>query len=188
MPLFKEYMKMDCPVVVIPGHGNSGPAHWQSIWQSRNPLWQRMRVDNWDNAECDEWVSAIERRVTELGPETLIVAHSLGCLALVHWASRTSQRIRGALFVGVPDPASPVYPASTSIGFTPLPMQRLTFHSTLVTSTDDPYGSALYARACAQAWGSLYVEAGPRGHLNSDSGLGDWLEGYKLLEKLGRIE
>ena len=179
---------MYCPVVVIPGHGNSGPTHWQSIWQSRNPIWQRLSVNDWDNAVRDEWVLAIDRQVSELGPETLVVAHSLGCLALVHWANFTSQRIRGALLVAPPDPESPAYPASTSIGFTPLPMQKLPFRSTLVASTDDPYGTAFYARACAQAWGSIYVEAGPCGHLNSESGLGDWSEGYKLLEILGSGE
>jgi hypothetical protein len=145
-----------------------------------------MHVENWDHAVCDEWVLAIERQVSELGPGALVVAHSLGCLALVHWAVRTTQRIQGALLAGVPDPKSPVYPAASSIGFAPLPMQRLPFRSTLVTSTDDPYGSAPYARTCAMAWGSLYVEAGPRGHLNADSGLGDWPQGYRLLEQLSR--
>lgn len=133
-------------------------------------------------------MSAIDLQVSELGSETLVVAHSLGCLALVHWATYSSQQIRGALLVAPPDPESPVYPASASIGFTPLPMQKLPFRSTVVSSTDDPYGTALYARACAQAWGSLYVEAGPCGHLNSESGLGDWAEGYRLLERLGSGE
>lgn len=175
---------MDCPVLVIPGHGNSGPAHWQSIWQASSPRWHRLEVEDWDHAICDDWVSAIHRQVAELGPDTLIVAHSLGCLALVHWAARQAQQIRGALLVAVPDPSAPAFPASTSIGFTPLPLQPLPFRSTLVTSTDDPYGSASYARACADAWGSKFVEAGARGHLNSSSGLGDWPEGYKLLQEL----
>lgn len=175
---------MDYPVLVIPGHGNSGPAHWQSIWQASNPNWRRLQVDNWDHVVCNDWVSAIDRQLEELGSTTLVVAHSLGCLALVHWAARQSRTIRGALLVAVPDPAAAAFPASASIGFTPLPLQPLWFRSTVVTSTDDPYGSASYARACANAWRSAFVEAGARGHLNSDSGLGDWSDGYKLLETL----
>mgnify|MGYP000182071266 CR=1 FL=1 len=31
-------------------------------------------------------------------------------------------------------------------------------------------------------WGSRLIDAGPRGHLNSDSGLGDWPEGHALLQ------
>lgn len=175
---------MDRPVLVIPGHGNSGPAHWQSIWQAGRPRWHRLQVEDWDHAVCSDWMAAIDRQTAELGPDTLIVAHSLGCLAVVHWAARHAQPIRGALLVAVPDPAGPVFPAATSIGFTPLPSRQLPFRSTIVASTDDPYGSAAYARACANAWGSGFVEAGARGHLNADSGLGAWPEGYRLLEAL----
>ena len=177
---------MNCPVLIIPGHGSSGPNHWQSIWQARQPHWRRIQVADWDHAVCDDWVRAIKQEVAELGPDTLIVAHSLGCLALVHWANREAQPIQGALLVAAPDPAAPIFPSADSIGFTPLPMQRLPFRSTLIASTDDPYASASYARACADAWASQYIETGPRGHLNSASGLGDWPEGYKLLEGLSR--
>ncbi|WP_174364720.1 alpha/beta hydrolase, partial [uncultured Caballeronia sp.] len=40
------------------------------------------------------------------------------------------------------------------------------------------------ARACAAAWGSKWIDAGARGHLNAQSGLGDWADGLKLVEKL----
>jgi predicted alpha/beta hydrolase family esterase len=36
----------------------------------------------------------------------------------------------------------------------------------------------------AQAWGSGFVDAGARGHLNGDSGLADWPEGRALLDAL----
>ena len=175
---------MDCPVLIVPGHGNSGPTHWQSLWQARNPHWQRLQVNDWDHAVCDEWVAALDRHLSAMGPDTVVVAHSLGCLAVVHWAARHARPLRGALLVAVPDPAAAAYPAADSIGFTPLPQKPLPFRSTVVTSTDDPYGSAAYARACANAWGSGYVEMGPRGHLNAASGLGEWAEGFGLLDAL----
>ena len=31
-------------------------------------------------------------------------------------------------------------------------------------------------------WGSRLIDAGARGHLNADSGLGDWPEGHALLQ------
>lgn len=184
MPLHTKEIHMDCPVLVIPGHGDSGPAHWQSIWQARSPHWHRLQVEDWNHAVCNDWVAAIDQQLQALGPTTLVVAHSLGCLALVHWAARHARPIRGALLVAVPDPSAAAFPAADSIGFTPLPLQPLSFRSTVVTSTNDPYGSASYARACATAWRSEFVEAGARGHLNSDSGLGDWPDGHKLLEAL----
>ena len=180
-----EILRMHCPVLVVPGIGNSGPTHWQSIWQARQPEWHRLQVEDWDRAACDDWVSALERQVASRGKDTVIVAHSLGCLAVAHWAVRHAAQIRGALLVAVPDPAAPAYPATAAFGFSPLPAKRLLFSSTIVASSDDPYGSLGHARACAHTWGSRLVEVGPRGHLNADSALGDWPEGYRLLEKLG---
>jgi uncharacterized protein len=174
---------MMSPVLIVPGIGNSGPSHWQSLWQARRPEWHRLQVKDWDHVVCDDWVSAIGRHVASLGPDTVIVAHSLGCLAVIHWAAREGKKIRGAMLVAVPDPASAVFPAASAIGFSPVPLKKLAFPSTVVASTDDPYGSAPYARVCSKAWGANYVEAGPCGHLNSQSGLGDWPFGLELLEQ-----
>ena len=40
------------------------------------------------------------------------------------------------------------------------------------------------AREVAAAWGSEFVDAGPLGHLNADSGLGDWPEAHERLKRL----
>lgn len=175
---------MHCPVLIVPGHGNSGPAHWQSLWQARHPSWRRLHVNDWEHAVRDEWVAALDRHLEVIDSPPLVVAHSLGCLVLVHWAALHSRPLRGAMLVAVPDPAAPAYPTVDSVGFTPVPHQYLPFSSMVVTSTDDPYGSAEYAQACASAWGSAYVEIGPRGHVNAASGLGEWTEGYLLLAAL----
>jgi uncharacterized protein len=175
---------MDYPVLVVPGIGNSGPTHWQTLWQATHPDWQRLAVGDWDRVVCDDWVSAIERQVASRRNESVIVAHSLGCLAVVHWAARHAYRIRGALLVAVPDPAAPAFPRTAASGFAPLPLEQLPFPTIVVTSTNDPYGSEDHARACAAAWGSELVEVGARGHLNADSNLGLWPEGFRLLETL----
>ena len=44
-------------------------------------------------------------------PDTLIAAHSLGCLLVAHWLARTSVRIAGALLVAIPDPERRQLPA-----------------------------------------------------------------------------
>jgi predicted alpha/beta hydrolase family esterase len=179
-----EIWQMDYPVLVVPGIGNSGPLHWQSVWQAAHPDWQRLAVEDWDYVVCDDWVSAIERQLAANGRETVIAAHSLGCLAVVHWAARYARKIRGVLLVAVPDPASPAFPRVAASGFAPLPSERLPFPTTVVSSTNDPYGSVDHARTCAAAWGSELVEVGAKGHLNADSNLGNWPEGFRLLEKM----
>jgi len=68
--------------------------------------------------------------------------------------------------------------------WSPVPLQRLPFASVLVGSQNDPYCSAARARQFADAWGSRWIDAGERGHLNADSGLGDWAEGQQELQAL----
>ncbi|RQS59862.1 serine hydrolase family protein [Burkholderia sp. Bp8963] len=177
---------MDPRVLIVPGHGNSGATHWQSIWEVTKPgLWCRMQVADWDHVVCSEWVAAIDRDVRALGPDTIIVAHSLGCLAAAHWAANHAVAIRGALFVAVPDPSAPVFPGALCIGFSRVPLARLPFHSIVVASDDDPYASIGFAQSCADAWGSDFLNAGARGHLNGASQLEDWIDGYRLLQRFG---
>jgi len=52
------------------------------------------------------------------------------------------------------------------------------------TANDDPYADFTFARRVAAAWGSELVDAGARGHLNAESGLDDWPEGRRLLDRL----
>lgn len=175
---------MTHPILIVPGIGNSGPGHWQSLWQARLPRAERLQVPDWDRVACDDWVAALARHVQALGADTTIVAHSLGCLTVAHWAARYGVKIRGALLVAVPDPAAAAFPTTETSGFTPVPTQRLPFPAIVVSSTNDPYGSIGYARGCAEQWGSPLVDIGPRGHVNADSGLGDWPAGLALLEQL----
>jgi len=63
-----------------------------------------------------------------------------------------------------------------------VPTSRFAFPSTVVASSDDPYGSAAHAAALAAAWGSHFVDIGPCGHINADSKLGDWPQGWALLQ------
>lgn len=171
-------------VLVVPGIGNSGPSHWQSLWQSSHPNWRRLIVENWDKVECDDWVSALERQLVNAPANTLLVAHSLGCLAVAHWAEQSGKKIGGALLVAVPDPEAPSFPRGAAHGFSPLPLVSLRFPTVVVCSTDDPYGSVDHGRECANAWGSEFVEVGAKGHLNAESNRGAWPEGLNLLARM----
>ncbi len=174
---------MQGKVFIVPGIGNSGPDHWQSRWQEAHPHWQRLAVADWHHVACDDWVAALDRQIGDAGPDCLVVAHSLGCLAVANWARARTPCIRGALLVAVPGPAVPAFPAAAT-GFAPLPLQPLPFPSIVVGSSNDPYDNTGHGRRCAEAWGSRFVAAGQRGHLNAQSGLGAWPDGLALLQSL----
>lgn|SRR5512139_3906184 len=174
---------MSTTVLTFPGIGNSGPQHWQSLWEQSNPEFVRISQRDWDNPVCEEWASVLESTVRRIGSPVVVVAHSLACLAVAHWAAKAHSPIKAALLVAVPNPDGRSFPAE-AIGFAPLPKQRFSFPSIVVASTDDPYGSLAHAEACASAWGSRLVSIGAAGHINASSGLGQWLEGYALLQQL----
>lgn len=173
-------------VLIVPGTGNSSAAHWQSMWQGDDPgAFMRIALpqDEWDSPTCDRWLAAIADGVNALGADTVLLAHSLGCLAVARWAAASEVRVRGAFMVAPPDPLGPAFPASAA-SFAPAPLRRLPCPSIVAASSNDRYASIAYARRCALTWGSRLYEAGAKGHLSDGDGLGAWPEGRALLEEL----
>lgn len=175
--------ELPASVLIIPGIGDSGPDHWQTRWQAQFHCCRRVEQHDWDNPSCDHWLQRLDQEIRATGPQSVLVAHSLGCLLVAHWAARFSGTVKGALLVAVPDPHGANFPAQAR-GFTPLPQEPLPFPSILVASADDPYSDPRFARVCASSWGSRLVDVGAKGHINSDSGLDDWPQGQSLLRAL----
>jgi hypothetical protein len=174
--------EMHPPVLIIPGIGNSGADHWQSRWLESDPRCRRVEQRDWDNPELTAWLEGLDFAL-ERAPGAVLVAHSLGCLLVAHWASRTSRKPAGALLVAVPDPSSAAFPRQAR-GFSPVPLRPFSFPSVVVASSNDPYASPAFSLQCASAWGSRHVAAGALGHINAASGLGEWPAGRLLLESL----
>ena len=174
---------MSDPVLILPGLGNSGPQHWQTLWEQAHPDFLRVVQKSWDHPVCADWVAAIEGAVRRAGPESVLVAHSLACLAVAHWASAAHAPIKAAMLVAVPNSQRESFPKEAQ-GFAETPTTPFDFPSLVVASTDDPYGSAENAERLARAWGSDYRCLGAFGHINANSGLGDWPEGFGLLKRL----
>jgi len=82
--------------------------------------------------------------------------------------------------VSVPDPRSQAFPQEAR-GFAGPPAGKLRMPSLILASSDDPFGTIGYQRERAEVWGSGLVEIGAAGHVNGQSGLGDWPLGRSLL-------
>jgi predicted alpha/beta hydrolase family esterase len=169
--------------LVLAGIYNSGPDHWQSLWQQSDSRLTKLEHTSWDHPDRFIWVSELEEGVRKLGPETVLIAHSLACLMVVHWAACTKLHVQGALLVSVPDPEGRSFPEDAR-NFGGLPLKRLPFPSTLVSSDNDPYGTPEHMVKCAEAWGSRFVPLSGLGHINAESGLGAWPYGRALLEQV----
>ena len=89
-------------------------------------------------------------------------------------------RIQGALLVA---PADPERRAVLS-DFAPVPYQKLPYRNVLVASSNDPYCPIRLAGAYARAWCSELVRIQDGGHINLESGHGEWPLGLALLQSL----
>lgn len=176
-------------VLVLPGYQNSGRGHWQTRWEALDPAFVRVQMPDWERVERDAWCRALDAAVAAAGSPVVFAAHSLGCLTAAFWATQYAsaaqlEKVVGALLVAVPDPSEAHFPRDAR-GFAPVPLTHLPFASIVVASSDDPYGGVPFSQTCANAWGSRWIDIGPRGHINADSGLGDWDEGRRWLAGLG---
>lgn len=174
-------------VLTVPGLGNSGPGHWQTLWEQSRGDTARAELGMWESPRRNAWVTKLDQAVRTADAPIILVAHSLGCLAVAWWAELSGQTwgwpVAGALLVAPPDVDRSN--ACTEIrGFAPSPRIALPFPSILVASEDDPYASPQRSFDMAREWGSHFVEIGPHGHINAESDLGLWHEGQALLDRL----
>jgi prephenate dehydrogenase len=183
-----ELVKRDVAhtVLVVPGWLNSGPQHWQTLWEQQNPIFLRVQQKDWDTPHKNWWLDRISAEVRQAPGPIVFAAHSLGCLAIAHWAASEpvlAGKIKGALLVAPADVDRKDSPREL-LDFAPVPRNPLPFPTIVVASNNDPYLAPDRAREIARAWGSRFVDVGSAGHINGDSGVGDWPEGKRLLRHL----
>ena len=168
--------------VIVPGVGNSGDAHWQTRWEAD---WGRQATRiapaSWDEPEVGNWCDALAAAVARMSPPTVLVAHSLGCLAVTEWLTRYAPAVAGAFLVAPPDPRGAAFPAGAAPSFVSLTPRPLPVPAVAIVSADDPYCAPAAAYGLAAEWDVPVIAIGALGHVNSDSGLGDWPAGRDLL-------
>lgn len=193
---------MNIRVLILPGWQNSGPGHWQSRWVCEHGF-ERVEQHDWQRPLRGDWITRLETEMLlnsehsayitsgldakngdELLPDTVLVAHSLGCHLVAAWAavSRSTGRIRGALLVAPPDCEQVDFPVELHSWRRPV-WQRLPFPSLCVSSSNDPFDPHRRAPMMAAYWGSEHISLGHYGHINAQAGLGDWPAGLAMLRQ-----
>lgn len=166
--------------LTVPGWAGSGPAHWQSHWERELDGTARVEMPRWFEPRRAEWLEALERAVAATSTPPVLIAHSLGCLAVAHWAAGSRLPVRGALLVAPADLDRAECPEFLR-EFAPVPRARLPFPSHVVASDSDRHSTLARSVQIANAWGSTLTVLEGAGHINVDSGHGPWPEGRALL-------
>lgn len=166
----------------LPGWTNSGPQHWQTLWERLDPRITRVEQASWDFPELADWRARALEAITSSAEPTVLVGHSLGAILIAHLAEHAPRNVVGALLVAPPDLEAPTAPTEVR-GFRAT-FAKLPFPATLIVSSDDQYSSLAASRRLGATLGAELVEAGPKGHLNTDSRLGTWGFGWERLRRL----
>lgn len=171
-------------VLILPGWQNSGPQHWQSLWERKHG-YVRVQQHDWDRPLRGDWLMQLEEAVLSRDEPVVLVAHSLGCILTAAWTahSKNTHRVKGALLVAPGDVEAPdISPMLWS--WSPISLARLPFQSVLLGSRNDPYCAFERAALFAHCWGSQFMDYGDCGHINAESGLASWPEGHVLLQDM----
>lgn len=183
----------EADMLFIPGLGGSGADHWQTRWRQRLSTGRAVEQDDWDNARRDAWADRIAAEIAArpTGKPVVLVAHSLGVIALMHALQMLAKKqaagtlsahdIRGALLVSPPSERTLRETAGIDESFLPVPRDPLTFPSLLIASRNDPWATYEEMEGMALDWGAQIMDAGEAGHINAESGHGPWPEGLMRL-------
>ena len=178
--------------LIVPGWQGSADAHWQSHWQRSLPNSARVEQADWLTPKREDWVAELQRSIASDPRPTILIAHSLGCITVAHWAAQAPveslRRVRAALLVAPADVERANCPPALQ-NFAPIPQHSLPFPSQLVGSDNDTAASAARAIEMARDWGSDVSILSGAGHINVKSGHQRWEQGFAYLYRLqNRIE
>lgn len=177
----------DPAILLVPGLGGSGPGHWQTLWEQELDSAATVDLGDWEKPHRNTWVNKLNLAIHRANRPVILVAHSLGCLAIAWWAHyerpERSNPVVGALLVAPPE--ADFFPRDERLNpFAPVPVDPLPFDSILVASRNDPWMNFHTAAWLAGHWQSDLIDLGDAGHINADSGLGLWHEGLQILDRL----
>lgn len=171
-------------ILTVPGLNGSGPTHWQTLWESQMPNAVRVEQADWDNPRLAPWMETLLAAI-DAHPGSIVVAHSLGCVLVARTVEAHPEiDVKAAMLVTPPDADAIARIEDPLRDFAPMPKRRFPFPAILVASEDDPYMTSRRARFFATRWGADFIDVGRHGHINADSGLGDWPQGQAILRRL----
>jgi uncharacterized protein len=171
-------------LLIVPGIYNSGYDHWQSHWERNAPEARRVEQSDWVSPTLGEWTAGLAEAVRS-NPDSILVAHSLGCAVVAHLSHISAGRGIACAFLAAPADVNRSGAIGKRLeGFSPLPELPLPFPSVVVASRNDPHMAFDRAKTLAASWRARLVDLGAAGHINVASGFGPWPEGRAMLEEM----
>lgn len=161
-------------LVLVPGFKNSGPEHWQSLWEAHSPAFLRITQKRWDNPDVDLWVDAIRRLLATRDRPAILIGHSLGALASICVAADHHPHVAGLMLVATARPSR--FEAMDRV-----PHHALDVPAMMIASQNDPMMRFTRAEYWSRVWNADLIDLGEAGHINAEAGFGLWWQGLEML-------
>lgn len=165
-------------IILVPGLRDSDEHHWQSCWSRRFPCWRRISQRNWLEPDIENWISAIKRELSTCQSPAILVGHSFGALASCRLVQTQGANIAGIVMVAPAEPS--FFELDDAIR-----AEKLTTQSIMFASRNDPLMPYKRAKFWAACWGCHLIDIGDAGHINAESGHGEWVYGLERLAEFG---
>lgn len=171
---------MQTRIVIVPGLNGSDDNHWQTWLEKQRDDTERLQGVDWTKPALFAWAEALENQLDKAPGQAILVAHSFGCLVSAVLAASRPDKVAGIILVAPASPArfSPqglLDASQTERSITGcLPDRRLNTLGVLIASDNDPWLPLIQADQLSQSWGLAFFKAGKAGHINSESGFGEW--------------
>jgi predicted alpha/beta hydrolase family esterase len=181
---------MSATVLFVPGLRDHVEDHWQSHAARAIPNSVTVQPLTEGRLSRQAQVEAVKNALRAIEGDVIVVAHSAGCLTIVHCVQDPAFKLRGALLVTPADVESPLpegYPNLADLeanGWLPIPRTSLPFPTIVVASRNDPLAEFGRVEELARDWGAVLYDAGEVGHLNPAAGYGPWPVAAELISRL----
>jgi len=174
--------------LILHGWGGSDAPHWQAwlagMLASNYGTVSFPMLDNPHFPSKNRWISQTKQILADFKPDT-VVCHSLGCILWFWLANEDIDHIKHLILVAPPSLDTKI---ETIKSFFPcqLPSSLHASKIDLIVSDNDVYLDIDEAKMIADKYDIQLEILHEAGHINSDSGFGEWKYILELLNQDGK--
>lgn len=175
-------------VYIVHGYTASPEKHWFPWLESElakiGVACERLAMPDSSNPTPEKWLAHLAHNV-EVDAQTVLVGHSLGCIAWLNFLAKTGAKPKAAVLVsGFYQPLDTIPELAPFAAFyATLPPVSLP-NSTVIAAIDDQIVPHQYSDALAQHLHANYIRLNQGGHFLDREG---WMEFPLVLELLQKI-
>ncbi len=178
-------------LLLLHGWGGSDFPHWQS-WLAGEVAKEYgcvdfLRLQDFDHPKRDVWMDQASKELRRLRPD-VVVCHSLGNTLWFHMCNESliEEDVKHLILVAPPSMQCEIEELKSFFPVLP-PKELHTQDALLVVSDNDPYMDMQEAHLLQKRLDIPMEILHGAGHINADSGYGEWQWMLQYIKRLGQI-